>query len=168
MSYTKLTDTPDVTSALGTLLAQAKIVEPVAADLLAAGSVVQLETGRKVWVSCVVHDRPETPQTDLITVAIALEADAPWIKPNGQVVGVAWWCQLWPAVLASLTIDVARKACMMIALGEPQPQVPIPNPEPLPAPQEQDAIKLADTSALCIRTVMLVATEISQLPADVL
>lgn len=168
MSYVKLTDPlPDMAAALTAALAQHKIDVPVHADLLGAGAVVQLETGATAWLSCVVHDRPETPQVDFITVAIACAPDgAPWVKPNGQHVAVVFWHGVWPLTLAEVGIDTVRRALLMIALGEPQPQVPIPNPD-AGGPTEQDALPMA-SGAHSIRTAIMAATEIGAAPADVL
>lgn len=168
MSYTKLPDTPDMTAALDAALAQAKVADPVAADLLAAGSIVVLETGDHVWASCVVHDRPTTPDIDFIAVAIALQPDlSPWIKPNGQTVMVAWWHGFWPSALADLGIDTARRAMLMVTLGEPQPQVDIPTPAE-GGPTQMDALPIGSPAAYCIRSAITAAREISAPVADVL
>jgi hypothetical protein len=170
MSYTKQTDPiPGIADALAQALKQSAITDPVVDDLLAAGSAVQLETGDKVWVSSVIHDKPETLQVDVITVAIACRPDVtPWYKPNGQVVCTVFWHGVWAQELANLTTNTVRKALMMVALGEPQPQVPIPNPDPLPAPQEQDALPGLSQAQLSIRQAITAATEITQPVEDVL
>lgn len=168
MSYTKLTATiPNLSEALTATLAQHRIDAPVHADLLAAGVVVKLETGDKVWLSCVVHDKPETPQVDFICVAIAGNGNALWQKPNGQYVSVAFWHPVWTQVLAELSVSTIRKALLLIAIGEAQPQVPIPNPEP-GGPTEQGALPIATPSAHSIRTAIMAATEMAAPPADVL
>ena len=170
MSYTKLTDPiADIVATVASALAQNGVTDPVADALLSAGQAVQLETGDKVWVSCVVHDRPETPQVDFITVAIACRPDVtPWVKPNGQLVASVFWSGVWPDVLASLGIDTVRRSLMLVALGEPQPQVPIPNPDPAPAPQTQDAIPGINAASHSIRTAITAGTELSAPVADVL
>lgn len=169
MTYAKLPDPiPDLAAAVAVALAQHSVTEPVLADLVAAGAMVQLETGDKIWISCVVHDRPETPQIDFITVAIACRPDVtPWQKPNGQHVASVWWHGLWSDNLAGLGIDTVRRALMMIALGEPQPEVPIPNPAP-EGPTEQDALPIGSQEVHSIRTAIASATEICSPVADVL
>jgi hypothetical protein len=170
MSYSKITDTiPDIASVVALALAQNGVSEPIADALLDAGQAVQLETGDKVWVSCVVHDRAETPQVDFITIGIACRPDVtPWVKPNGQLVASVFWSGVWPDCLAALGIDTVRRALLMVALGEPQPQVPIPNPDPEPAPQEQDAIPGIAATSHSIRTAITAGTELSAPVADVL
>lgn len=168
MSYVKLTDPiAGIDAALVSTLAQNAITESVAAELLAAGASVQLETGDVVWVSCVVHDRPQTPQLDFITVAIACKDGTPWVKANGQGVSSAWWSGLWPDRLACLGIDTVRRALSMIALGEPQPQADLPDPAE-GGPTQQDALPIADASVHSIRTAITAATEIAAPLADVL
>jgi hypothetical protein len=170
MSYTKLTDTiPGLADALAQALTQCGVTDPVADDLLAAGTAVQLETGDKVWVSSIAHDKPETPQVDFITVGIACRPDVtPWHKPNGQLVCSVFWHGVWPQTLADLGISTVRKALLMVAMGEPQPQVPIPNPDPAPAPQQQDALPGLSQAQLSIRSAITAAAEVTQPLADVL
>ena len=171
MSYTKLIDAiPGIADAVAQAMAQNSVdIAGIADDLLAAGAAVQPETGDKVWVSCIVHDRPETPQVDLLTVAIACRPDVtPWFKLNGQLVCSVFWSSLWPDNLAALGIDTIRRALQMVALGEPQPQVPIPNPDPAPAPQTQDAIPGIAEASHSIRTAITAATELTAPLADVL
>lgn len=171
MSYTKLTDPiPGLADAVAQALAQCGVsIDGMADALLAAGSAVQLETGDKIWVSCIVHDRADTPQIDFLTLAIACRPDVtPWLKSNGQLVCSVFWSGLWPDNLAALGIDTARKALLMVALGEPQPQVPIPNPDPEPAPQAQNAIPGIAADSHSIRTAIIAATELTAPLADVL
>lgn len=172
MSYEKRdTLVPDLAAAVTSALEQNGVrIEGLADELAAAGAVVQLDgNGPLVWVSCVVHDRPETPQIDLLTVAFACAPDgSPRVKPNGQLVAQVFWSSVWPDVLASLGIDTVRKALMMVALGEPQPQVPIPNPEPAPAPQTQDAVPMATPESHSIRSQITTADELAAPLADVL
>lgn len=167
MSYTKLTDPiPALADALAQALTQCGVTDPVTDDLLAAGTAVQLETGDKVWVSSVAHDKPDTPQVDLITVAIACRPDVtPWFKPNGQLVCSVFWHGVWSQPLADLGISTVRKALMMVALGEPQPLVPIPAPAEN-GPAEQDA--LPGIQHLSIRSAITAATEVTQPVEDVL
>lgn len=170
MSYTKnSTDPTGISDALNAALAMNSVDTSFAADVLAAGSSVTLETGDVVWVSCVVHDRPETPQIDLLTVAIAAKNGAAWMKANGQPVSSVFWKGVWPEQLATLTIDTVRKALLMLALGETQPQVAIPNPDPAPAPQTQDALPVGDiASSWSIRTAIKAATQLDAALVDVL
>lgn len=169
MSYTKLTDPiPGLADALAGALAQCAVTDPVADDLLAAGTAVQLETGDKVWVSSVAHDRPETPQVDFITVGIACRPDVtPWVKPNGQLVCTVFWHGAWPQALADLGISTVRKALLMVAMGEPQPQVPIPAPAE-GGPTEQDALPGLSQAQLSIRSAITAAAEVTQPVEDVL
>lgn len=171
MSYTKTTAAQSIADGLNALLSQNGIdVAGLADELLAAGSAVTLDTGQTVWVSCVVHDRPETPPIDLMAVAIQCVNGTARSKPNGQIVGTAAWRQIWPAPLAEYGVDTVRKACLMLALGEPQPQVPIPNPEPAPAPQTQDVFPVpsGDAAASSIRAAISAADQLAAPLADVL
>ena len=169
MSYTKPSLAVDAASAVADALAQNSVtISGLADELTAAGGVVQLDTGDVIWVSCVVHDRPETPQIDLMTVAIACDAQGvPRYKTNGQVVAQAFWSSLRADNLSSLGVSTVRKALMMVALGEPQPQVPIPNPDP-DGPQEQDAVPMATPEAHSIRSQISAADELTAPLADVL
>lgn len=171
MSYSKpsLTIT-GLADAVAAALAQNSVsITGLADELTAAGGVVQLDTGDVIWVSCVVHDRPETPQIDLWTVVIAFNADGtPRYKSNGQVVAQAFPSSVWPDALASIGIDTVRRALMMVALGEPQPQVAIPNPDPLPAPQTQDAVPMATPEAHSIRSQISAADQLAAPLVDVL
>lgn len=170
MSYTKLDTVPDVADGLATLLAQNNIAEDgLAAQLIAAAGAVTLDTGQTVWCSCVVHDKPETPQIDLCAVALECVNGAPRSKPNGQLVGVTAWRGVWPAALAEMGVDTIRKACLMIALGEPQPQVPVPVPAQ-GGPTEQDVFPMpaSDAAAASIRAAISAADQLAAPPADVL
>jgi hypothetical protein len=170
MSYTKLETTLDATSAVADLLAQNKIdTSGVADELLAAGAAVTLDSGQTVWCSCIVHDRPETPPIDLLVAAIEFVDGAPRTKANGQIVGTANWRQVWPAPLASWGVDTVRKACLMLALGEPQPQVPIPDPAE-GGPTEQDVFQIpaTDAAASSIRAAISAADQLAAPLADVL
>lgn len=169
MSYTKLAvPLAGVADALAQALSQNSVTEPVADDLQAAGASVQLETSTKVWVSCVVHDKPETPQIDFLTVAIAFDsAGDPWLKANGQLVCNVFWSGLWPDCLAALGIDTVRKALLMVALGESQPQVSIPTPAE-GGPTQQDAIPGIAADSCSIRPSIKAALELSAPLADVL
>jgi len=168
MSYTKIAGTvPGLQVALAAVLGQFGVEAPVAGELIAAGSRVRLETADDVWVSSIVHDKPDTLQVDLVTVAIALRDGAPWQKANGQYVAVVFWHGLFPDVLASLGVSTARKALMMVALGEPQPQVPIVPPA-VDGPTQRDAIELGDTSDRSIRFVITAARELEAGLEDVL
>ena len=170
MTYQKFNlEVPNIGSAVGDALAQNSVViEGLADELEAAGAVVQLDTGDRVWVSCVVHDRPETIEIDLMTVALALDADGtPRRKSNGQLVAHAFWHKMMTAPLVERGIDTVRKALMMVALGEPQPQVPIQVPA-VDGPTEQDAVPMATPEAHSIRSQISAADELSAPLADVL
>jgi hypothetical protein len=169
MSYTKLSTSIDAAAGVASVLAQNGIdISGLADELVAAGSAVTLDTGQTVWCSCVVHDRPETAPIDLCVVAIQCVNGAPRVKANGQIVGTATWRQVWPAPLAEYGVDTVRKACLMLALGEPQPQVPIPNPDPAPAPQQQDVFPIAAADAGSIRAAITAADQLAAPLADVL
>jgi len=169
MSYTKLTDPiPNIADAVAQAITQAHLTEPVNDDLLAAGQAVQLDTNDKVWVSSVAHDKPETPQVDFITVAIACRPDTtPWVKANGQLVCSVFWHGVWPQPLADMGVSLVRKALLMVALGEPQPQVPIPTPAE-GGPAEQDALPGLAQAQLSIRAAITAATETTAPVVDVL
>lgn len=170
MSYVKSGITvTGLAEAIAAALAQnSATIDGLADELLAAAGVVTLDSGDVVAVSCVVHDRPETPQIDLMTVAVACDAlGVPRYKSNGQVVAQAFWSSVWPDNLASLGVSTVRKALMMVALGEPQPQVAIPNPSP-DGPTEQDAVPLATPEAHSIRSQISAADQLAEPLADVL
>lgn len=170
MSYQKLTlAVPGIAAAVRASLAQDKIFDESLADALtAAGAVVQLETGSCVWVSCVVHDRPDTPEIDLAVLSLEVDdAGVPRKKANGNYVSHAFWSNVWPARLAELGVDTVRKALMMVALGEPQPQVPIPSPAEN-GPTEENAIPLTTPEANSIRSQITAADELAAPLADVL
>ncbi|SEJ56214.1 hypothetical protein [Frateuria terrea] len=171
MSYTKLDTTFDVAAGLAALLTQNGIDFPgLADDLIAAGSAVMLDTGQTVWCSCVVHDKPETVAIDLLAVAMQLVDGAPRQKANGQIAGVATWRGVMQEHLDAWTVSTVRKACLMLALGEPQPQVPIPSSDPPPAPQVQDVFPTPamDAANGSIRTAIAVADQLAAPLADVL
>lgn len=169
MSYTKLPDSiPGIADALAKAIAQSNVTDLVADDLLAAGTAVQLETGDKVWVSSIAHDKPDTPQVDFITVGIACRPDVtPWAKPNGQLVCSVFWHGVWPQALADIGISTVRKALLMVAMGEPQPQVPIPTPAE-GGPTQQDALPGLSGVPLSIRSAITAATETTAPLDDVL
>lgn len=174
MSYSKLaTPVPGIDVALDAVLEQngltgeGGVASAVRPSLLAAGTHVALETQNGVWVSCIVFDRPETPQVDFLTVAIACRDGVPWEKPNRQIVASVFWHGVWPDALASMGIGTVRRALMMIALGEPQPQVPIVPPDE-DGPTERDAIPLVDASSRSIRTAITAALELAAPVEDVL
>lgn len=171
MSYTKQTNTPNqaATDAINAALAFAKVDASEAASLVAAASTVQLDSGQTVLCSCSPADRPDTPEFDLLTVAVELVDGAYRQRANGNPVCVAWWTSVAPDSLASITMDTARKACLMIALGEPQPQILVPNPDEN-GPTEQDVFQLTHHEALCrsIRTVIAAADQAASALADVL
>lgn len=144
------------------------VAEAVFAAVLAAGAAVDLDDGTPVWLSCIHHDRPETPQVDFLTVAIACTPEGvPWVKGNGQHVAVVFWHGMFPDVLAALSVDVARRALLMVALGEPQPQVPI-TPPAEGGPLERDALQISDCAARSIRSAITAANEIAAPLGDVL
>lgn len=174
MTYTKRTaPVPQINECLSVTLEQhglageAGVALDVTPSLLSAGTAVDLEDGTAVWVSCIVYDRPETPQVDFLTVAIALRDGEPWVKPNSQVVATVFWHGVWPDALAALGLGMVRKALMMVALGEPQPRLPVLEPKE-GEPTERDAIPLADAAARSIRTAVTAANEISAPLEDVL
>ena len=171
MSYQKLTtEVTDIAAAVAAALSQNSVaIDGLAEELADAGTVVQLDgTGPLVWVSCVVHDQPETPQLDMITVAIACNADSTTrSKQNGQLVAQVFWSSIWPQRLGELGIDTVRKSLMMVALGESQPQIPIPNPTE-GGPTEMDAVPMANPGAHSIRLAITAADELAAPLADVL
>lgn len=168
MSYVKIsTPVPGLSAALAAVLSNFAVTDPVAPTLTSAGTRVRLETEDEVWVSCVLYDRAETLQVDLVTVAIALKNGVPWQKANGQHVAVVFWHGLFPDALAALTVSTARKALMMIALGEPQPQVPYSTPAE-GGPATHDAIELGDTSDRSIRSAILAAQQMEDDLEDVM
>jgi hypothetical protein len=172
MSYTKIAppSAPLGASHMDALLAQFAVeVDGIGDELLAAGAYVTLDSGQTVWCSCIVHDRPETPQIDFLVVAVEIDADGPRVKQNGQMVALATWRGVMPEHLDAWGVDTVRKACLMIALGEPQPQVPIP----LPAeggPTEQDVFVLPafDSANGSIRAHISSADQLAAPLADVL
>ena len=170
MSYTK-NSAPfaGIAEAVTTALQQNNVDAKIADALVAAGTCVTLETGAVVWVSCVVDDKPETPQIDFLTVVIAAQGGSSWLRANGQPVSRVFWHGIWPEALASMGIDTVRRALMMVALGEPQPQIPIPSPDPA-GPTEQDVFPGVSDAAGSrgIRTAISAANDIAGPLSDVL
>lgn len=125
MSYEKLTSTPPgIDAALGKALERASTVTSDSrAAMLQSGAAVRLDTGDVVWVASVVQDDPETVDVDLFTCAIACDDDGVIYRPNGAPVYSHFWHGIDPPRLADIGLPTVRKACMMLALGEPQPQV---------------------------------------------
>lgn len=163
MAYTKVTIAPAATVAIVERALkehgiEQAIIDTTASRLASQGVTVKLEPGPRVWVSCVVHDRPETPLVDFLTVAIGIRNGAPWEKPNGQLVARVFWHGVWQELLASQGKATVRKALMLSALGEPQPKTAA----------GEDVIPTPDPSTRSIRAVALAATEIEAADADVL
>lgn len=171
MSYTKQTDTPTqaATDAITAAITYAKVDAAVAPPLVAAAATVQLDSGQIVLCSCVPADRPETPEFDLLTVAVEMVNGTYRQRANGNPVCAVGWTSVAPDTLASVTMDTARKACLMVALGEPQPQIPVPNPDEN-GPTEQDVFQLTHHEALrrSIRTLIAAADAATAPMADVL
>lgn len=165
MSYTVNATAPiaDPTADVLALLAQNKIyIDGIADELVAAGSFVTLDDGSVVWCSSIIHDLPETPQIDFLTLAFQVDGAAARRKANNQVVGIATWRVVFSEHLDAWTVPTIRRACLMIALGESQPQVPIPTPA-VDGPTEQDVFVLPDMdkSNGSVRTAIAAADQIA-------
>lgn len=159
----------DPRAAVSAVLDQNGVDADIADDLTAAGATVLLANGRSVWCSCIVHDRPETPSIDFIVVAFEVADGALRVKPNGQNVSVCTWRAVLPELLDAWTVPVIRKACLMIALGEPQPQVPIPVPaEGGPTAQDVFVLPDADKANGCILPMMSAADQLAAPLSNVL
>lgn len=172
MAYTKLDVVPpNLESTLGELLQQQRVADPLQAmlmpELLAAGRLVELDDGIQVWVGCVLHDNPLTPQVDFATVAFALQDGQPWRKSNGQLVCLLFWHGVLPDTVPVLGVAPLRTALSMIALGEPQPQRAI-EPPAADGPTETDLIALPYVADRCIRTYIAAAQELAVPLTDVL
>lgn len=159
MSYEKTTtEITDLEDAVAEALADAAVtIAP--ATVAAAGSTVLLDSGETVWIACVPSDDPVTPQIEFLVVAIACDDETPIRRSGGQLVAVVTLRGIWPDVLALHGVSTIRKACMMIALGEPQPQAEGADVIPLPA---------ADRANGCIRTALDVANQVAAPLDDVL
>lgn len=152
MSYEKITlEIPTIADALAA-------VAPDAADesaMLAASSVVQLETGDIAWVGCVVADNPDTVNIEFATVAIAVNADGTIrTRPSGQPIAATFMHPVVPEIVVSRGRDAIRKDLILIALGEP----PI-------YPEDWAAMNTADRS---IRTYIAAAAQVAAPQTDVL
>lgn len=171
MTYQKIDlSLAGVEQAVSDALSQNKVRYALAAELTAAGAVVQLGTGQSVWCSCIAHDLPETPEIDFLTVAFEVASGSPRYKPNGQLVCVANWRSVRPEHLDAWGIDTIRKACLMIALGEPQPQVPIDVPA-VGGPTTMDVFGFhddMDRANGCILSQSAAADQLAEPLADVL
>lgn len=163
MSYTKLSDPPaGIESALNLVLASASQVTTASRQsLLDSAGTVLLDTGETVWVACVVQDNPDTAAVEMFIAAIAAQDGAAWIKGNGSPCATSWWHGVDQATIVSLGVDCARKALMMIALGEPQPQ-DSEGHDVFPS------IDSATTAGRSIRTAIASATELAAPLTDVL
>jgi hypothetical protein len=165
MSYTINTDATvsDLAGDVAALLAQNKVfIDGIGDELIAAGTLVTLDDNSIVWCSCIIRDLPETPQIDFITIAFQVSNGAARRKTNGQVVGIATWRSVFAEHLDTWTVPTIRRACLMIALGEPQPQVPIPVPVE-GGPTEQDLFPLPDMDKAngSIRSAIAAADQIA-------
>lgn len=171
MSYTKQTNTPTqaATDAITAALASAKVNAAEVPALVTSAATVQLDSGQTVLCSCVPADRPETPEFDLLTVAVEMVNGVYRQRANGNPVCSVGWTSIAPDSLADVTMDTARKACLMIALGETQPRIPVPNPDEN-GPTEQDVFQLTHHESLCrsIRTLIAAADAAESALADVL
>jgi hypothetical protein len=152
MSYEKITLTiPTIADAL-------EAVAPEAADqsaMLAAASVVQLETDDIAWVCCAAADNPDTVNIEFATVGIAVNADGTIrTRPSGQPIAVAFMHPVVPDVVVSRGRDVIRKDLILIALGE----TPI-------HPEDWTAMNTAERS---IRTYIAAAAQVAAPQTDVL
>ena len=154
MSYQKTRHTISrLESAAAEVLSAARVDAP-AQIVATAGAIVQLDSGDHVWLACVPNDDPDTQHIEFLTVAIAVDPASDTIrrKPNGQPIAIVTARGVWPSVVATHGITQIRKACMMIALGEPQPQA-----------EGSDIIALpdADSASASIRSQLAVADQIS-------
>lgn len=146
MSYEKITlEIPTIADAL----AEVAPDEASQSALLAAGCVVQLDTGARVWVSCCAADNPSTYRIEFATVAIAVNADGSilsGVSPRAFMHGVL------PELVEQNTPDAIRKDLMLVALGE------TPLLDGIAPPSAERSI----------RTAITVAEQLAAAPADVL
>lgn len=146
MSYEKITlEIPT----LADTLAEVAIDEASQSPLLAVGSVVQLDTGARVWVSCVAADNPATYRVEFATVAIAVNEDG---SIRSGVSPRAFMHAVLPELVEQHTPDAIRKDLMLVALGE----------SPL-----LDGIA-PPSAERSIRTAITVAEQLAAAPGDVL
>jgi len=118
MSYTKIDlevqDLPGV-------CAQLRLEDVRSLDALqASGVVVQLETGARVWVACVMQDDPRTFLVEFAVLAIALDAEgAALLRPSGVPLAVGFTVAISPDHVAARGEDAIRRDHMLLVLGEP-------------------------------------------------
>jgi len=107
------------------VLDQFRVRYDVAGELAAAGACVvltDLDTPRTVWCACIIHDKPETPEIDFLTVAFEVVDGAARRKSNGQVVAVCTWRNLWQELIDSYTLDAVRKCRSRCLRREDRPR----------------------------------------------
>ena len=118
--YTKITlDIPQLEEALAYIASTCEASAATQATMREKGIVVELDNGLKVWVASEIQDDPLTAQTDIITIAIALNDDGS-VKLRASNVPLfrAFWHGVDPGTLVQRTIGSVRRDLMLMALGE--------------------------------------------------
>jgi hypothetical protein len=153
MSYTKV---DNVLSNLSDALAAVAPENATSAcqdALLASGVTVALEDGTLVWAACVSQDNPDTPFVELLTVALAGDANGSVrLRDNGMPVHRVFWHSVDPVVIADRGMDAIRRDLLLLALGE----------------EPDDTFAMPNAAERSIRTVISVADQMAAPQGDVL
>ena len=158
MSYEKLTLTvPGLAEALAQVGETCGATADTLAAMEASGVAVQFDDGTKAWVACVVQDNPDTYATEILTIALALNADGTVrMRSSGVPLSRAFWHPSDPGTIDRRGLNAVRKDRMLMALGE--------------TPDEVDDATLMDQwiTERSIRVAASIADAVSAPPADVL
>lgn len=158
MSYEKISITiPGLSMHLATVAATCDATEATQAAMLASGVAVELDNGTKAWAACIVQDNPDTYATELLTIALALNADGTVrLRPSGTPLCRAYWHPADPVTIDRRGLDAVRKDLLLMALGE----------QPL---ESDDAALTAQwVTERSIRVAVDIADAVAATPTDVL
>lgn len=158
MSYQKITITiPDLATHLATVAATCDATEATQAAMLASGAAVELDNGTKAWVACVVQDNPDTYATEILTIALALNADnTVRMRASGPPLASAYWHPSDPVTLDRRGLDAVRKDLMLMALGEQ------------PVESDDETLTAQWIAQRSIRVAVDIADAVAATPTDVL
>lgn len=162
MSYEKITlEIPQIADALACVGEACGATGDTQAAMLGSGITVLLDNGLRAWVACVVQDNPETYSTEILTVAIAVDADGAIRTRSGNVpIHRAYWHGADPVTLASRGLDAVRRDLMRMALGE--------EPDDADEPADVQALHRRYATERSIRVAVEIADAVIATPSDVL
>jgi hypothetical protein len=125
--------------------------------MASSGVAVQFEDNSKAWVACVVQDNPDTYATEILTIALALNADGTVrMRASDVPLSRAFWHPSDPVTIDRRGLNAVRKDRMLMALGE--------------TPDEVDDATIMDQwiTERSIRVAASIADAVAEPPADVL